>query len=276
MATHLELRQRVSRRLEQVLVATVKGATTVDDIPRTGVFWTRQMATDWLNDAYTKFWAVIAEHEPKVLITEADGTYTANARSVSLGTLLNDSDDPLKLLEVRDVTGNTAGEGVLIPFMEHVEFDLRRTSWESSSTRSQVANRGWTFRSFNPMRIELFPRPTTALTLRVRYVPAEPINPTSNSAPALRPDTADDATGDTDRPFAVPSAHHDLLVLYAVVQAKQREESDWRPEQALFEERFAEFRESIEERQAQSGRRTIQTDASEYDMGHGRRALGLW
>lgn len=276
MATHLDLRQRTSRRLGQDLVSTVKGATTVDDIPRTLVFWTRQMVTDWLNEAYTKLWAIIAEHDPQSLITEADGAYTANARSVSLATLLNDSDDPLKILEVRDVTGATTGQGVLIRYMQHVEFDVSRTAGETSSTRSQVSNRGWTYRSFNPMRIELFPTPTAALTLRLRYVPGEPINPTTNTAPALRPDTADNATGDTDRPLAIPATHHDLLVLYAVVQAEQRERSDWRPAAALYEARLAEFTESVQERQAQSGRRTIQTDASEYDFGHGRRALGLW
>ena len=276
MATHLELRQRVARRLDQALVATVKGATTVDDIPLTGVFWTRQIITDFLNEAYTQLWGEIAEVEPKSLITEADGTYTGGVRAMSLATLLGNSDEPLKLLEVRDVTGNTAGEGQLIPFMEHQEFDVRRTFGESSSTSGQVLRHGWTFRSFNPMRIELFPRPTTSLTLRVRYVPAEPLNPTSGTAPALRPDTANDATGDADRPLAVPSAHHDLLVIYAVVQAKQREESDWRPEWTLYQERLERFRQSIEERQGQAGRRTVQGDVSEYDMGFARRALGAW
>lgn len=276
MATHLALRQRVARRLDQALVSVTKAGVATDDIPRTLVFWTRQMVTDWLNEAYNQLWTEIAEIEPKSLITEADGTYTSGARSVSFFTLLNDVTEPLKLLEVRDVTGVTTGEGVLVPFMEHQDFDIRRTAWESSNTRSQVSNRAWTFRSFNPMRIELFPRPMSALTLRVRYVPGEPINPTSNAAPALRPDTADDGTGDNDSPFAIPAAHHDLLVLYAVVQAKQREEADWRPEWELYQEKLGRFRESIEERQAQSGRRTRQADPSEYDMGHGRRALGLW
>lgn len=276
MATHLQLRQRVSRRLDQALVATNKGAATVDDIPLTGVFWTRQMVTDWLNEAHLQIWSELAEVDGKAVSVRTDGTYTANAISVSLQTLLGVTADPLEILDVRDVTGNTTGLGFVIPFIPWSEIDMFRRTIEPLATSGRITARGWTYAGHDPMGIELIPVPSSNVTLRLRWVRGEPVNPTSGTAPALRADTANNATGDADVPVGIPAAHHDLLVMHAVVQAKQREESDWRPEWELLQERLARFRESAEERQQQGGRRTRVVDAGEYDFGASRRMLGPW
>lgn len=253
-----------------------KGAGAVDDVPRTGVFWTRQEITDWLNECDVELWSEVAQTDGKSLLTDTDGAYAANSRSVSLQTLLGVSDDPLEILEVRDVTGVAGSDpGVPIPFMEHIEFGQWHTAREPVSATRLRPGRGWTYGGYAPMRIELFPVPTSAVTLRVRYVPAVPVNPVSGTAPALRADTADDATGDADVPLAVPAALHGLYVLYAVVQAKQKEESDWRPEWTLYQEKLARFRESAEERQSQGSRRTLTKDGAEFDFGFRRRTLGL-
>ena len=83
MATLLTMRQLVSRRLDQALVTS--------DIPTEAAntsFWKREEINDWLNEAYRQMWSVVAEVEAKNLVTETDGTYTANARSMSLQTRL--------------------------------------------------------------------------------------------------------------------------------------------------------------------------------------------
>lgn len=247
MATLLTLRQLVSRRLDQALVS--------NDIPASGVFWTRAEVNDWINEAARQVYAEVAEIESQTLVTETDGAYTASARSVSLQTLLGITDDPLKIEEVRDVTNASATDrGILIPHVHHRNVPRFQNGVEADIYENRGrTTRTWDWRSHNPMRIEIDPVPTTALTLRVRYVPAVPAT----------------LTADGDTPSWLPTAHHELLVLYAVVQAKQKEESDWRPEWNLYQEKLGRFRDSAEERQAQSSRPTFREDLSIYASRYG-------
>tara|TARA_Y100000310_G_scaffold342570_1_gene446361 strand:- start:107 stop:838 length:732 start_codon:yes stop_codon:yes gene_type:complete len=242
MATHLQLRQLVSRRLDQPL--------TANDIPTSGVFWVRQEVTDWLNEASRQLWAEIAEVENITLLTETDGAYTANARNMNVRTLLGGiSDDPLKIEEVRDVSNDATGVGRLIDFMNHRNFSSGEGGSEWPGRGSASRRRAWTWYGHNPMQIKIFPVPSTSVTLRVRYIAASPA--------AL--------SGDADVPSHVPTVHHELLVLYAVVQAKKKEENvSWKDDWQQYLEILSRFRESIEERQAQSGRMVHVTDPAEY------------
>jgi len=238
MASLLQMRVAVASRLDQALVAA--------DIPESGVFWTRQEVTDWLNEAYRQMWTVVAEAEAKNLVTETDGTYAASSRSVSLQTLLSISDDPLKIEEVRDATGAQGGaDGSLIEHVNH--------RWPHPGRPNRLGfGQTWDYFGYSPMRIEVRPVPTTALTLRIRYIPSVPT--------AL---SANDHT-----PVAIVTAHHGLLVEYAVTRAYQKEENpSWERQMATWMEKLGRFRESIEERQFQSSRHVQPTDSWDYQYG---------
>ena len=275
MPTHLQLRQRVSRRLDQPLVAVNKGAGSVDDIPLTNVYWTRQMVSDWLNEGYNQMYSEIAEIEAPTLVDETDGTYTAGATSMSLWTLLSITDDPLNIAEVRDRTSASANNiGTLIPFQPHQQFARWREQISGGLAQSNNS-RFWTFRDYNPMRIEIYPIPAAGVSLRVRYIPAVPLNPSSGIEPALRVSTDADPTGDADTPLAIPTAHHSILIDYACAMARQREQDpSWREEMASFTEKLHRFRESVEERQIQGSRETFVSEPAEYSSGDRRHWYG--
>jgi hypothetical protein len=76
MATLLEMRRSVSRRLDQPLVG--------NDIPTSGVFWTQAEVNEWINNGRRQVYAEIAELEGPTLTAEATGTYTSGARSVAI------------------------------------------------------------------------------------------------------------------------------------------------------------------------------------------------
>lgn len=236
------MRTRASQRLDQPL--------TANDVPASGVFWTRGELEGWLNEACQQVWSAIVESGGAAAqITETEGMYTASTRRVSLQTLLGITDDPLEITGVRDITNVAApGQGATLDYMPQGLFLEYANRTESALARRTGIRRAWTWSGSNPMRIELFPVPTTALTLRVRYIPAAPAT----------------LTLDADVPSWLPTAHHPLLILYAVVQAKQKEGSDWRQEWTLYQEKLEAVLTSVQDRQQQSSRSTYVTDPSEY------------
>jgi hypothetical protein len=273
MATHRELRQRVSRRLNQALVTVNKGGAVgnVEDIPRTNVFWTRQEVTDWLNEWLLDFYVEIALIEPETLIVETDGTYTASSRSVSLQTILGIADDPLRVEEIRNVTGATDGIGTLLWY--NPQRALRRYSADgATSNYPNMGSYRWTWFGNAPMRGRIWPTPSGAMTVRVMYIPAQPLNATSGTAPALRPDTADNGTGDGDVPVWIPTALHMLGVEYSVMRAFQKEENpSWQASAALYEEKKQRFFAAVNERQGQDARDTFITAPQDLVFGQSRR-----
>ena len=244
MSTLLQLRVRASQRLNQTLVSS--------DVPAASVLWTRSEMNQWANEACEAIWSEIVESGgAPALVTVTDGTYTASTLRMSLQTLLGVTDDPLEILEVRDVTNASAtGLGLTLTYKPHGNFNTGVSNDVDAALayRNNATRRLWTWSGSNPMRIELCPVPTTALTLRVRYVPAVP------ATLAL----------DADVPSWLPTAHHNLIVQYIVVQAKQKEDSDFRPDWALYQEKLQRLLESIEDRQQQSSRGIYITDPSEY------------
>ena len=139
----------------------------------------------------------------------------------------------------------------ILDYKPHGQFVEWLNGIEPALAQRTGLRKAWTWSGSNPMRIEVYPVPTVTTTLRVRYVPAAP------AALSL----------DADTPSWLPTVHHDLLVLYTVVQAKQKEESDASAEWGLYQEKLGRFAESIQERQQQSSRPTYVTDPSEYQLG---------
>ena len=245
MATFLQLRQRVSRKLDQPLVSS--------DIPETGVFWLRDDVNEWLNEGYRQLYSEIAELENLTLIKETDGTYTASSRSFRLQTLLWIPDDPLKIEEVRDVTNSGAtSAGSLIPYMHHRQFQ----AWRDDNSASSITNRAWCWHGYDPMLIELYPAPTSAVTLRVRYILSVPT----------------EMSGDADKPSAIPTSQHDLLVDYAIIRAREKEEGSSLPAAwNAYMEKVERFKSAVNQRQKQESRQTHRVDLSEYAGSGGRR-----
>ena len=250
MSTFLQLRQLVSRRINQALVSS-DIPTIADDTS----FWKREEIADWLDEAYQQLYTDIAENEVQTLVTETDGSYTASARSVSLQTLLGISDDPLVIEEVRNVTGDTTSLGSLITYKRHREFRRFASGLEPNLWSRQGIERAWSWFGNSPMLIELYPVPTAAMTLRVRYVPSVPT--------ALGDST--DAGNDASVPVAIPTAHHSLLVEYAVIKAWQKEENkSWIAADKNYREKLERFKASINERQGQESRQTHVVDPTMY------------
>lgn len=241
MANLVQLRVRVSSLLDQPL--------TAGDIPATGVYWTLSEVTAWINEGYRDLYAEIAGCEINTLLATGDVTYPASALSASLQTLLTLTEDPLRIEEVRDITGAADGRGVLMPYVPHRNQGPRvgRAGLSITSvTRRQFA---WDWYGYEDMMLEVDPIPTSALSLRIRYVPAQPT----------------ELSVTTDIPSAIPPTHHDLLVMWAVIRAKQKEEDvSWRDDDRVYQARKEQFRMSIEERQGQSSRHVHITDPNEY------------
>ena len=245
MATLLTMRQWVSRRLDQPLV----GSDIPTDANNTS-FWTKEDVNAWINEAASQIYGELAEIENFTLITEGSGTYTANSRSMSLRTLLSISDDPLKIEEVRDVTNVGSNDhGILVMSSHHRHFQGSVQGMGSALHRRSGTGRTWAWYGSNPMNIELYPVPTSALILRIRYVPAVPTTLSANG----------------DIPSWLPTAHHELLVQYAVVQAKMKEENpSWRDDDRRYAEMLQRFKDSVEQRAVQSSRSVHREDLTDY------------
>ena len=255
MATLLEMRRSVSRRLDQPLVG--------NDIPASGVFWTQAEVNEWINNGRRQVYAEIAELEGPTLTAEATGTYTASARSVAIngvngtaGGIFNLEVDPLKLMGVFDITSSATAIGTkidLIPYNELVTVQ----SGTPTSTSVSSGNVGAWWGS-NPMNLSLAPIPQNAKTLRLRYIPGTPADLT-------------DVGAATNTPYEIPSTHHDLLVLFAVVQAKKKEEdSSWQDDWTTYTELLNRLKANIEERNSANSRHVVVTDGSDYTSGMSR------
>jgi hypothetical protein len=253
MADLLTMRRRVSRRLDQPLSAVNP------DIPTSGVFWTRTEVDEWINEGRRQVYAEIAEIEGPTLAQEAPGTYTANARSVAVagvgaeplaaGGIFGLSQDPLKLLGLFDITGDATAVGGAITFIPYNEMQQAqsRKVWGGSRVASWWGS--------NPMNLSIWPIPSSALSLRLRYIPNQPA------------DLVDGALG-VDIPFEIPVVHHDLLVLYAVVQAKKKEEDpSWQDDWTTYRELLDRMKNTMEERQSANSRHVVVTDSADYGPG---------
>lgn len=254
MATLLQMRQQASNRLDQLLVDKGGG---VLDVPTTRVFWTRDEITTWINNGRRQVYAEIAELEGPTLTAEATGTYTAGARDVNInaagggaGGIFNIAGDPLKIMGVFDITSSATAIGTKIDLIPYNELENVQ-SGSPTSTSVSAGNVGAWWGN-NPMRLSLAPIPQSAKTLRLRYIP---------NAPA-------DLAADGDVPYEIPNTHHDLLVLFAVVQAKKKEEdSSWQDDWTTYTELLNRLKANIEERNSANSRHVVVTDGSDYTSG---------
>ena len=272
MATVVELRQQVARDLDQPLVE--------GDIPESGVFWTRNEVNQWLNEAYRHIYAKLAEIEAPWLVTEETGTYTSGSRFIAIrdadpddttGGLLSIDHDPLKIAGIFDITGDSTKYGTRIRYMPYNQFEAHRSS-VSEQSRTLAANvAGWTWWGHEPMNISLYPLPSGNIELRVRFIPGTPT--VMRRRGAGREDEVSrgaryrelGASGNLhDIPVSIPANFHDILPAYAVVKAKQKEESDYRDHQRRYEELLAQLLQSAEERQVESSRSVFVSDSSDY------------
>ena len=236
MATLQEMRALVSQRLDQALVA--------GDVPASDVFWPRSQINDWINNGRRQVYATIAELEAPTLVAEATGTWAASTRSQSIQAVFTLTDDPLKLDSAWDITDDATGLGGKIDFMHYQQLEAMQGGLAANAV-NRSSRRVVAWWGSNPMNLVLYPVPSQALTLRLRYVPAVP--------------TALAADGDT--PSEIPTTHHDLLVLWAVVQAKKKEENaSWKDDYQTYIERLDGLKNSIEERYSGGSRMTFVTD----------------
>ena len=233
MATAKELRQQVARDLDQPLVE--------GDIPESGVFWTRHEVNQWLNEAYRHIYAKLAEIEAPWLVTEATGTYTSGSRFMAIrdadpddttGGLLSIDHDPLKIAGIFDITGYSTEYGTRIRYMPYNQFEAYRSSVSRIPGTPTILNRkaGGADDVFRGPRFG-------QLGFGRRNL---------------------------DTPVSIPANFHDILPAYAVVKAKQKEESDYRDHQRRYEELLAQLLQSAEERQVESSRSVFVSDSSDY------------
>ena len=242
MATLQQMRQRFSYKMDQPL--------TTDDIPLTGVFWPRAQVTEWINEARRELYSLVAQIENQTLLTETDGAFPANTRGSSIQTVLGISDDPLKIEEVRDVTNVTANSpGRLIPHIHHRNALPTGLGYRQNTATSDSALWTWDWYSANPMLIQIDPTPSSAMTLRIRYVPAVPTE-----------------LSDVGHiPSELPTSVHDTLVDFAVIKAREKEEGHSLPDSwKAYYAKLERFKEAVEQRQVQNSRGTHRIDLSEY------------
>ena len=260
MATLKELREWVSRDLDQRLVD--------GDVPTDAdgtSFWTRADINYWLNEAYRLTYARLVEVEAPWLTVEKTGTYTANSRTMSVQALLDIGYDPLKITGVYDITGDADGYGDPLASAPYQQFGRQRRPVTHPTT-----GLSWAIFGHSPMNIAIYPRPTTALTLRMQIVPAKPPVVVNLGGEARRLELP--LRRDWDRPVAVPDAFHEVLSAYAVVKAKEKEESDPSAHRARYQELMIQLLQSAEERQGDASRHVFVVDGADYDFG----GLGGW
>lgn len=255
MATLKTIRTWVSTLLDQDLVSA--------DIPTTGVYWTRDQVNLWINEAYKSIYAQLVDIEAPWLEIEGTGTYTASARFMSLQTMLTITYDPLKLTGVYNITGNSAGFGTMIPFVPYQQFSQRASGASVRASSFNVGTAVCSWSGHEPMQLFINPRPIAALTLRVRWVPALPS--IKNVAVVTRNNEV--MSDDADVPCSIPVAFHEVLSTYAAIQAKIKEESDFRPLQMRYDLLLAQLLKSADERQQENSRSVFVTDGSEYEDG---------
>jgi hypothetical protein len=270
MATAKELRQQVARDLDQPLVE--------GDVPRSGVFWTRHEVNQWLNEAYRHIYAKLAEIEAPWLVTEATGTYTSGSRFMAIrdadpddttGGLLSIDHDPLKIAGIFDITGDSTEYGTRIRYMPYNQFEAYRSSVSRQGGTPPANVAGWTWWGHEPMNISLYPLPSGNIELRIRFVPGTPtvlVRSNFGEDDVFRGGRflSDLAISDGAEPVSIPANFHDILPAYAVVKAKQKEESDYRDHQRRYEELLAQLLQSAEERQVESSRSVFVSDSSDY------------
>ena len=252
----LEMRVRVGYKCDIDMNST-------PDIPAQGAsdqrFITAEKVNAWLNEGMRLVYGRMAELGAETLIVEGSGTYTAESRNLSLQTILSITVDPYKIGNVADITNNTSGAGMPLQYEPYQLFRERRLNADSLVTRS--SDRYWSYGQNNPMVLYIWPRPSSDLTLRIAFIPDEPI------APAVT-GSATELTNTTDVPSFIPGVHHDMLVDYACVQAKKSEEDpSWKDDDLTFREKLDSFIQGIEERQQQSSRMVNVTDSTEYADG---------
>lgn len=254
MATLKTIRTWVSALLDQDLVS--------GDIPTSGVYWTRDQVNLWINEAYKNIYAQLVDIEAPWLEIEGTGTYTAGARFMSIQTMLSITYDPLKLTGVYDITGNTSSYGAIIPFTPYQQFSQRQNGLNNVGTSGVLyGQRCCSWAGHEPMQLFLNPRPQTNLSLRVRWVPALPS--TKNAAVVTR--NVEAMSNDNDIPCSIPVAFHEVLSTYAAIQAKLKEESDFRPLQMRYDLLLAQLLKSADERQQENSRTVFVTDGSDYE-----------
>ena len=271
MATVVELRRQVARDLDQPLVE--------DDIPESGVFWTRHEVNQWLNEAYRHIYAKLAEIEAPWLVTEATGTYTSGSRFMAIrdadpddttGGLLSIDHDPLKIAGIFDITGDSTEYGTRIRYMPYNQFEAYRSSVSRQGGTPPANVAGWTWWGHEPMNISLYPLPSGNIELRIRFIPGTPtiLNRKAGGADDVFRGPRFGQLGfgrrNLDTPVSIPANFHDILPAYAVVKAKQKEESDYRDHQRRYEELLAQLLQSAEERQVESSRSVFVSDSSDY------------
>jgi len=272
MATVVELRRQVARDLDQPLVE--------DDIPESGVFWTRHEVNQWLNEAYRHIYAKLAEIEAPWLVTEATGTYTSGSRFMAIrdadpddttGGLLSIDHDPLKIAGIFDITGDSTEYGTRIRYMPYNQFEAYRSSVSRQGGAPSANVAGWTWWGHEPMNISLYPLPSGNVELRIRFIPGTPtvmrrrgVGREDEVSRGARYRELGISGSLYDIPVSIPANFHDILPAYAVVKAKQKEESDYRDHQRRYEELLAQLLQSAEERQVESSRSVFVSDSSDY------------
>jgi len=260
MATLKELREWVSRDLDQRLVD--------GDVPTDAdgtSFWSREDINYWLNEAYRLTYARLVEVEAPWLTIEETGTYTANSRKMSVQALLGINYDPLKITGVYDITGDTTGYGDPILSAPYQQFGRQQRPLSQSAT-----SLSWSIFGHSPMNVAIHPRPAAALTLRMQIIPATPSIMLNVGGEARRLQLP--LFHDGARPAAVPDAFHEVLSAYAVVKAKEKEESDPSAHRARYQELTIQLLQSAEERQGDASRHVFVVDGGDYDFG----GLGGW
>jgi len=272
MATVVDLRRQVARDLDQPLVE--------DDIPESGVFWTRHEVNQWLNEAYRHIYAKLAEIEAPWLVTEATGTYTSGSRFMAIrdadpddttGGLLSIDHDPLKIAGIFDITGDSTEYGTRIRYMPYNQFEAYRSSVSRQGGAPSANVAGWTWWGHEPMNISLYPLPSGNVELRIRFIPGTPtvmrrrgVGREDEVSRGARYRELGISGSLYDIPVSIPANFHDILPAYAVVKAKQKEESDYRDHQRRYEELLAQLLQSAEERQVESSRSVFVSDSSDY------------
>jgi len=272
MATVVDLRRQVARDLDQPLVE--------GDIPESGVFWTRREVNQWLNEAYRHIYAKLAEIEAPWLVTEATGTYTSGSRFMAIrdadpddttGGLLSIDHDPLKIAGIFDITGDSTEYGTRIRYMPYNQFEAYRSSVSRQGGTPPANVAGWTWWGHEPMNISLYPLPSGNVELRIRFIPGTPtvmrrrgVGREDEVSRGARYRELGISGSLYDIPVSIPANFHDILPAYAVVKAKQKEESDYRDHQRRYEELLAQLLQSAEERQVESSRSVFVSDSSDY------------
>lgn len=167
-----------------------------------------------ITDAYRDLIEEIAARTPERLVTVATIAYTADAESVSLAAGLQNRD----IRSLEQLSGTD-----YVP-LDHVTLHQDEASRQSEAG-PRVSGRSYGWRVEGGTLLYVMPKPTAALTLRARYIPAQAAITTGDSA-AL--------------PSIVPVEHHPLIAAMAALTFK-REVGPMPELQRERDERMARF-----------------------------------